>query len=177
VHTVMHQCSTTVTPWPIRLVIFGPFCTLVVNFCIPMEKNPKERRAASRAPASVPKEHPRAWNSALWDHVETIRALRRARKTWKEIGLHLEQAHGLRLAHRTIRNFYVRYTRRLRQQKFPAGYEPEALAPALQAKPEPPAPAGYEPDIYEQALEALKHKQLQQEPSKGVTHNPPGTII
>lgn len=102
------------------------------------------RRKASHAPPSpVPKEHPRAWNSALWDHVETLRTLRRSRKTWKEIAGHLEKAHGLKLSDRTIRNFFVRYTERSRAGTLPAGYEPEPpvrpsgpeTTPAEQAPP------------------------------------------
>jgi hypothetical protein len=97
------------------------------------------RRKASHAPPSpVPKEHPRAWNSALWDHVETIRTLRRSRKTWKEVAGHLEKAHGLKLSDRTIRNFYVRYTARLRAGTLPAGYEPEPQPTPLPPEPQTP---------------------------------------
>jgi hypothetical protein len=76
-------------------------------------------------PTTVPREHPRAWGSVLWDHRDEVLSLRRARKTWKEIGEQLEKDHGVKLAHRTIRNFFDRYSRRLRKKGFPVGYEPQ----------------------------------------------------
>jgi hypothetical protein len=125
-----------------------------------------KRKASHSQSANVPKEHPRAWNSALWDHVEAIRTLRRARKTWKEIGEHLEREHGLKLAHRTIRNFYVRYTRRLRSKTLPAGYEPdnEAAAPAparpaAGAPPPPPTQAESFEAEYDRKLKAHQAKK------------------
>lgn len=96
------------------------------------------RKASHPPPSPVPKEHPRAWNSALWDHVETIRTLRRSRKTWKEIAEHLAKGHGLKLSDRTIRNFYVRYTARLRAGTLPAGYEPEPQPTPLPPEPQTP---------------------------------------
>jgi len=44
----------------------------------------------------MPGAHPKPYESALWQHLDTIRLLRRQRKTWAAIAAHLEQAHGLK---------------------------------------------------------------------------------
>jgi hypothetical protein len=90
-------------------------------FCIFMSKP----RSPSRKPKVAPQEHPRAWGSVLWDHRDEVLAMRRGRKTWKEITEHLAQTHGVKLTYGTVRNFFVRYSKRLKTKNFPVGYGPE----------------------------------------------------
>jgi hypothetical protein len=55
------------------------------------------------------------FQSPLWDHLDQIKKLRMARKTWKAIAEQLP----VRLTPRSVRNFFVRY----RNAKLPAGFE------------------------------------------------------
>jgi hypothetical protein len=48
------------------------------------------------------------WQSKLWDHLEEIRSLRRARATWKDIAAHLGEKHGVQITAAAVRNFFVR---------------------------------------------------------------------
>jgi hypothetical protein len=57
-----------------------------------------------------PKAHPSPYTSQLWPHLETIRTLRRRRKTWRAIAKHLEDACGIKLGVWTVRNFFKRST-------------------------------------------------------------------
>ena len=60
-----------------------------------------------RPPPSI---HPAPFTSRLWPHLETIRTLRRRRKTWRAITKHLEDACGIKLGVWTVRNFFKRAT-------------------------------------------------------------------
>jgi IS5 family transposase len=64
-----------------------------------------KRRTYNTKPPAV---HPKPFQSALWNHLEEIRQMRRARKMWAEIAAHLKEAHGLEVSYRTIRNFFIR---------------------------------------------------------------------
>src|SRR5258707_15413930 len=64
-----------------------------------------KRRTYNTNPPAV---HPKPFQSALWNHLEEIRQMRRARKMWIEIAAHLKEAHGLEVSYRTIRNFFIR---------------------------------------------------------------------
>src|SRR5580700_2745052 len=57
-----------------------------------------------------PKAHPGPYTSQLWPHLETIRTLRRRKKTWRAITKHLEDACGIKLGVWTVRNFFKRAT-------------------------------------------------------------------
>jgi len=57
-----------------------------------------------------PRTHPVPYTSQLWPHLETIRKLRRRRKTWRAITKHLEDACEIRLGVWTVRNFFKRAT-------------------------------------------------------------------
>src|SRR5438309_630886 len=93
-----------------------------------MPKTPKPQTA--RKPA--PREHPGPWGSVLWDHLDEIRALRRKRKRWEDIALHLEKERGVKLTSRSIRNFFARAVK----AKLPLGFEP--IAPSTSPAVEPP---------------------------------------
>jgi hypothetical protein len=66
----------------------------------------------------IPKVHPKPYESPLWQHLETIRSLRRQRKTWAAIAAHLQQTHGLKTSLRTVRNFF----KRARGGRVPLGF-------------------------------------------------------
>ena len=67
----------------------------------------------------TPEVHPKPYESPLWQHLETIRALRRQRKTWAAIAAHLEETHGLKTSLRTVRNFF----KRARAGRVPLGFD------------------------------------------------------
>ena len=56
----------------------------------------------------MPNAHPKPYESALWQHLDTIRLLRRQRKTWAAIAAHLERAHGLKTSIRAVHKFFKR---------------------------------------------------------------------
>ena len=56
----------------------------------------------------MPYGHPKPYESALWPHLDTIRLLRRQRKTWAAIAAHLEQGHGLKTSIRAVHKFFKR---------------------------------------------------------------------
>jgi hypothetical protein len=56
----------------------------------------------------MPNAHPKPYESALWQHLDTIRLLRRQRKTWAAIATHLEQAHGFKTSIRAVHKFFKR---------------------------------------------------------------------
>jgi hypothetical protein len=86
----------------------------------------------------MPREHPKPYQSKLWDHLEEIRAMRHARKMWPEIAEHLKAAHGIEVSYRTVRNFFVRT--RKPKQRIPAGFE-GILGVAAKPSPAPVPPA------------------------------------
>jgi hypothetical protein len=73
----------------------------------------------------TPEVHPKPYESPLWRHLDTIRALRRQRKTWAAIAAHLEETHGLKTSLRTVRNFF----KRARAGRAPLGFD-ESQTPA-----------------------------------------------
>ena len=101
---------------------------------------------------------PKPYKSPLWPHLETIRSMRRAHKTWAEIADHLEQTHTLKTDFTTICNFFRRVSKRKKQ---PLGFEPESFA-----APEPDAaqptitdePAYKPGDKYRQVVKERKSK-------------------
>jgi hypothetical protein len=128
----------------------------------------------------MPKEHPVAWASPLWPHLETIRSMRRQRKKWTEIADHLANDHGVKVTFRTVRNFFKRSTDPNR--KLPLGFEPDQ--PKAQAsftdpttkRPDTPADhRGSEGDVYDDALEA--HLQTQKQPTGRRPKIQPGTKL
>jgi hypothetical protein len=85
---------------------------------------------AARVPETMdkkrtPEVHPKPYESPLWQHLDTIRALRRQRKTWAAIAAHLEETHGLKTTLRTVRNFF----KRARAGRVPLGFD-ESETPA-----------------------------------------------
>ena len=79
-----------------------------------------------------PKAHPGPYTSQLWPHLETIRSLRRRRKTWRAINKHLEDACGIKLGVWTVRNFFKRAT----SGRVPLGFR-NAEATRESRKPNP----------------------------------------
>ena len=88
------------------------------------------------------KDHPRPYESPLRPHLDAIRAMRRAHKTWQEIAQHLNEAHGLKTSFTTVYNFFKRVTERAKKGKgpLPLGYEDDAVRPQPAAPP--PVPSG-----------------------------------
>ncbi|HEV2947210.1 MAG TPA: hypothetical protein VGX70_07525 [Gemmataceae bacterium] len=112
-----------------------------------------KRRTYNTKPPAV---HPKPFQSALWNHLEEIRQMRRARKMWAEIAAHLKEAHGLEVSYRTIRNFFIRT--RSPNRRIPAGFEESLGAQpvphsgpvpgsALPAPPTKPVPVPGDPEF------------------------------
>ena len=74
--------------------------------------------------------HPRPWRSSLWPHLERIRKLRLARKSWLEVAAELETL-GVRVSPQAIGRFFDR----ARKAKLPAGFEPGHIYEAPVKKP------------------------------------------
>ena len=53
----------------------------------------------------LPQSHPKPYQSPLWEHLETIRALRRKHQTWAAIALHLKESHGLKTTSASVLKF------------------------------------------------------------------------
>ena len=70
----------------------------------------------------LPKSHPPAWGSALWQHVDTIRSMRRSRKKWREIAEYLTEEKCVPISPSAVRNFFARATDPHRPR--PLGFEP-----------------------------------------------------
>ena len=65
---------------------------------------------------------PRPWRSLLLPHLDEIRAMRRARRTWREIADHLRATHGIKIAPSNVYRFFKRAAQR---KKLPLGFEDE----------------------------------------------------
>jgi hypothetical protein len=62
----------------------------------------------------------RPWRSLLLPHLDEIRAMRRARRTWREIATHLRAAHGIKIAPSNVYRFFKRA---VQGRKLPLGFE------------------------------------------------------
>ena len=103
---------------------------------------------------TMPKDHPVAWGSPLWPHLELIRSMRRQRKKWADIADHLEADHGVKVTFRTVRNFFKRATDP--NKKRPLGFDSQPATQAAQAQTVPPAPPQTQPsgqDAYEKGID------------------------
>jgi hypothetical protein len=67
---------------------------------------------------------PRPWRSLLLPHLAEIRAMRRARRTWREIAAHLKATHGVKIAASNVYRFFKRAVQR---KKLPLGFEDEPV--------------------------------------------------
>ena len=64
------------------------------------------------------------YRSALWEHVEEIRALRLKRQSWRAIARRLEEQHGLKMAPNTITRWFERAA--AKRWRVPMGFEEAA---------------------------------------------------
>ena len=67
--------------------------------------------------------HPAPFQSQLWEHVELIRKLRLARKTWPQIAAELGRM-GVRINRSSVRRFFKRLQDR---KEMPLGLEQKAV--------------------------------------------------
>jgi hypothetical protein len=95
-----------------------------------------QKRRRRRNPAPI--EHPPAWGSLLWPHLDTIRAMRHAHKTWLQITHHLHTMHGITITHRAVRNFSKRVEKAILENRpMPVGSRfPSPVDKPVQAAPE-----------------------------------------
>jgi hypothetical protein len=97
----------------------------------------KWRITGQRMDKKPPDEHPGAFQSPLWKHLETIRSLRLARKTWREVAEALARDHQIKMPASSICRFFVR----AKKARLPAGMKPEPVRP----QPQPVLPFASEP--------------------------------
>jgi len=64
------------------------------------------------------------YRSALWEHVEEIRALRLKRQSWRAIARELEELHSLKMAPNTITRWFERAA--AKRWRVPMGFEEAA---------------------------------------------------
>jgi hypothetical protein len=89
----------------------------------------------------MPRAHPKPYESALWQHLETIRLLRRQRTTWAAIAANLEQAHGLKTSTRAVHKFFKRAS----GGRIPLGFNNAGLTTNTDGSPKPSAKPGTAP--------------------------------
>src|SRR5438132_5194206 len=89
----------------------------------------------------MPGAHPKPYESALWRHLDTIRLLRRQRKTWAAIAAHLEQAHGLKTSIRAVNKLFKRAS----GARIPLGFNDTGLTAKTDGSPKPGAKPGPAP--------------------------------
>ena len=88
----------------------------------------------------MPGTHPKPYESALWQHLDTIRLLRRQRKTWATIAAHLEQAHGLKTSFQAVQKFFKRAS----GARIPLGFSDTGLTVNTDGSPKPRTEPGVE---------------------------------
>ena len=86
----------------------------------------------------MPGAHPKPYESVLWQHLDTIRLLRRQRKTWAAIAAHLERAHGLKTSFRAVHKFFKRAAR------IPLGFNDTGLTANTDGSPNPSTEPSFE---------------------------------
>jgi hypothetical protein len=89
----------------------------------------------------MPEAHPKPYESALWQHLDSIRQLRRQRKTWAAIAAHLEQAHGLKTSTRAVHKFFKRAS----GAKIPLGFKDTGLTTKTDGSSKASAKSGAAP--------------------------------
>jgi hypothetical protein len=88
----------------------------------------------------MPNAHPKPYESALWQHLDTIRLLRRQRKTWAAIAVHLEQAHGLKTSFQAVQKFFKRAS----AVRIPLGFNDTGLTTNKDGSAKPSTKPGVE---------------------------------
>jgi hypothetical protein len=89
----------------------------------------------------MPGAHPKPYESAVWQHLDTIRLLRRQRKTWAAIAAHLEKTHGLKTSFQAVHKFFKRAS----AGRIPLGFNDTGLTSNIDRPPEPSTELGVEP--------------------------------
>jgi hypothetical protein len=85
------------------------------------------RQRKKAAKPNPPTEHPKPYQSPLWDHLDTIAKLRRRRQPWESIAEHLNNAHGLNVSYKTVQRFFKRASDPANPRKLkalPLGFDP-----------------------------------------------------
>ena len=124
---------------------------------------------------------PRPWRSLLLPHLDEIRAMRRARRTWREIAAHLKATHGIKIAPSNVYRFFKRA---VQQKKLPLGFEEQPATgteghlqidrtrTATKVSPEDPKP--HDQQISVMPIKQRKHDSIftTWTPEKGISYTP-----
>ena len=95
---------------------------------LPNEVRIFERRAPGKR---ILLTHPKPYN-LLWRHLETIRKLRRKRRTWAAIALHLKESHGVETTAATVFKFF----KRAAIGRVPIGFTDVTISTVVPSKPD-----------------------------------------
>jgi hypothetical protein len=124
---------------------------------------------------------PRPWRSLLLPHLDEIRAMRRARRTWREITAHLRATHGIKIAPSNVYRFFKRAVQR---KKLPLGFEDEPATETEGSLHIDRTHTGTresleEPTSHDQPISVMPIKQRKHEsifttwtPEKGINYTP-----
>ena len=123
-------------------------------------------------------DHPPAWGSPLWPHVDEIKSMRKRRQTWREIAEFLEATHGVKTTRGTVQRFFKR-AKELKKS-LPLGFdtmtgaEPGSDTPSEMRKPEPSKTASPEPEDPEAWIDEARALAR---PKTKLTITKPGTAL
>jgi hypothetical protein len=124
---------------------------------------------------------PRPWRSLLLPHLDEIRALRMARRTWREIASHLKATHGIKIAPSNVYRFFKRAVQR---KKLPLGFEDEPATGTegslhidrthTSAKVSPEEPTRRDQPSSVMPIKQRKHESIftNWTPEKGINYTP-----
>ena len=101
------------------------------------------------------KQRAKAYQSSLREHFQTIKCMRRARNTWRQISEHLATEHALHVTPQWIQEFFKLATKR---NRLPLGFPPQNAS-----EPQPQAAVS-------QSVVSVSSEDGQAK--RGTTHNP-----
>jgi hypothetical protein len=123
----------------------------------------------------------RPWRSLLLPYLDEIRALRRARHTWREIAAHLKATHGVKIAPSNVYRFFKRAVQRKKQ---PLGFEDQPGTetegnlqidrPDTDTRVSPEEPTPHDQPISIMPIKQRKHDSIFKTwtPEKGINYTP-----
>ena len=112
-----HSFPSAIRLFAFLLTQFGKHWKKLAVFMAKIGKKP--------AKTFPPTEHPRPFQSILWQHLELIRLRRRQRHPWRVIVEELQNQHGITTTQSTVMRFFKRARARLQEgsKGLPLGFD------------------------------------------------------